>query len=157
MLSIKTILLVTEKEQRRHPSVQKCQNISEDRGCERGGKMKRKKGSDRKQRDRERVKERQKEGEKDMEITTKKGSSADCPLGHSSSPEKPPSTPTPHSSFSLLPAPTTLHWFALQCGRQATTCESNYSYRERLGERQGGRDRGAGNHAFRLCLCEKRK
>lgn len=52
----------------------------------------------------------------------------------------------PHTPFlSLSPSSThnlVLHWFALQCSRQATTCESNYSYRERLGEREGGRDRG---------------
>lgn len=94
-----------------------------------------------------------------MEITTEKAPSADFPQGHSSSPEKPPYRP--HTPFlSQSPSSThnlTLHWFALQCGRQATTCESNYSYRETLGERRGGRDRGAGNHASRLCLCEERK
>lgn len=165
--------MLSEGEPRCHPLARWCHYLSKDRGGEGGeggegwglgvgaGGRERER-TDRKQEKRagEREKRKSRGGVGAMEITTNKAPSADFPLGHSSSPEKPPSNRTPHSSLSQFPSSThnfTLHWFALQCGRQATTCESNYSYRERPRERKGGRDRGAGNHASRLCLCEERK
>lgn len=50
-----------------------------------------------------------------------------------------PLTPFLHVSFQHH---NLLHWFALQCSQQATTCESNYSLGGRLEERKGGIGRG---------------
>lgn len=152
LLSIKIIQLVTEEAPPCHPIVQRCQNISKDFGGEKGGKRKRKIGSDR-SRDRERQRERE------VEITTKKSPFSRLSLLTFMLSRK--ASIDPHTPFLSLSSSSTynltLHWFALQCSRQATTCKSNYSYRERLGQRKGGRDSGAGNHASRLCLCEARK
>lgn len=108
-------------------------------------------GSDRRQEGREREREqgqrrfkRREEGEKRCNELLEKH------LLHTFSWDiHPPNTHT-HSSptlfLSQFPSNTqnlTLHWFAVQCGRQATTCERNYSYREGPGERKGGRDRSS--------------
>lgn len=128
-LSIKTIQRVKE-DPRCHPSVRRWPNIPKDsrwEGKRRGNKEIGSCKSEGETRD----------GNKYWKKPLLQTSPWDIHLQN-----KPLSTPIP-PSVCLSPSSThnlTLHWFALQCGRQATTCESNYSYRERLEERKGGRD-----------------
>lgn len=103
-----------------------------------------------------------KRGRKEMEITTK-GTSVDVPVGHKSFGKKNQSPLSPHSLLQFLFLHpqlncTGLHFNAVDKPLPAKAITHREKERvRRLKERSGGRDRGAGNHTFRLCLCGGRK
>lgn len=152
--------MLSEGEPRCHPLARWCHYLSKDRGGEGGegwglgvgaGGRERER-TDRKQEKRagEREKRKSRGGVGAMEITTNKAPSADFPLGHSSSPEKPPSNRTPHSSLSVSFQHPQLYT-ALVCTSMRST--SHYLWKQLLIQRETEREeRWEGQRSRKSCL-----